>query len=984
MAFNKQKALEAARKFRDKGQRDRAIKEYLKVVREDPKDVRVWLKIGDLYAQKGAKAEATETYIKVAKFYSEQGFYLKAVAVYKQILKLDARMVEVNLKLAELYRQLGLVSDAMQHFETVAAFFHREGKTKEALATIRQLVDLDPENVATRIKLAELYSKEEMVEDAVTEFQTACDYLKRNGREDDYVKVAERLLWHKPERIELARELAALYLQRRDPRRALQKLQACFKADPRDVETLALLAQAFQALEQKGKTVSVLKELARVLTENGQRSQAEEVHRKILAYVPDDPDSLSFVGQKPAGRTPSPRPRADRLASIADAASMPGQNKPTGSVPIVEERSDAISPNLSLNAEPNLADGSSASAEVHADEIVKILTETDVYVKYGLHQKAVHHLRRIFDLDPGNVEARERLKDIYRSQGRERDAIIELTTLAEVVGATEPARAEGYLREILDLDANNQGAIELVHRYSLDISKVTTAALPAPLEEEVSEAIEFDLDSQSGSHLSGLDDALDFGDLDIEDGAVAAPEPGYRAPETLDPDAFDDLEISADSELTARAPSAGEEMSGTYEPLTHRAPSSLSFDEEEVVAEATMELRYDQAIEELDFDQAPAYAEPASFEARPRADSLEDRLDAALADEDLAIGERPTATGTTESVASNPFESTQDMDLADMAADSGIEEIHDISDFSGEVHDISDFGGELLEDSDQHLAVEEVEPVSAELSAEEYIESSEDLSLVPDPTQEVRVDNILEEVHSDAGALENDLDEADFYISQGLLEEARDILVLLQERYAGHPLVAAKLVELEDAEAAQIGGAPDIGDLDAGVGEIFSEDSANKPQVVVGNEVDESDAATHFDLGQAYREMGLLDEAVKEFQKVLALHSRQVQCHLMIGLCYRDQDKLSEAITQFKSGLYVANINEPEKFGLYYEIGISYESLSDPQEALYYYEMLAKKDPDYRDVAQRVANIRGSSGDKRKSTLDGDTDAALDGLAVKD
>ena len=230
MAINKNKLMDAARKARDKGQVDKAIKEYLKIVREDPKDVRVWLKIGDLYAKKGAKNEATETYLKVAKFYGEQGFYLKAVAVYKQILKLDPRLVEVNLKLAELYRQLGLMSDAMQHFEMVAAFFHREGKTKEALATIRQLVDLDPENVATRIKLAELYSKEGMVDAAVTEFGHACDYLRKHNRQDDFIKVAERLLWHKPENLELNRELATLYLQRGDSRRALQKLQTCFKA----------------------------------------------------------------------------------------------------------------------------------------------------------------------------------------------------------------------------------------------------------------------------------------------------------------------------------------------------------------------------------------------------------------------------------------------------------------------------------------------------------------------------------------------------------------------------------------------------------------------------------------------------------------------------------------------------------------------------------------------------------------------------------
>ena len=100
MAFNKEKVMDAARKFVEKNQLDKAVKEYLRIVQEDPKDVRVWLKIGDLYAKKGSKQDATETYLKVARFYQDQGFYLKAVAVYKQILKLDPRLVDVNLKLA--------------------------------------------------------------------------------------------------------------------------------------------------------------------------------------------------------------------------------------------------------------------------------------------------------------------------------------------------------------------------------------------------------------------------------------------------------------------------------------------------------------------------------------------------------------------------------------------------------------------------------------------------------------------------------------------------------------------------------------------------------------------------------------------------------------------------------------------------------------------------------------------------------------------
>jgi tetratricopeptide (TPR) repeat protein len=77
----------------------------------------------------------------------------------------------------------------------------------------------------------------------------------------------------------------------------------------------------------------------------------------------------------------------------------------------------------------------------------------------------------------------------------------------------------------------------------------------------------------------------------------------------------------------------------------------------------------------------------------------------------------------------------------------------------------------------------------------------------------------------------------------------------------------------------------------------------------------------------------------------------------MLGLCYREQGSLSEAISQFKAGLYVDPISTSEKYGLYYEIGTCYEQLDDPQEALYYYEMIVKKQPDYRDVSERVDRL---------------------------
>src|SRR4051812_2259426 len=502
--------MDAARKFVDKGQIDKAVKEYLRIVHEDPKDVRVWLKIGDLYAKKGSKQEAIETYLKVARFYHDQGFLHKSVAVYKQIVKLDARLVDVILKLAELYRQLGLMSEAMQHFESVAAHFHREGNTKEALATVKKLVDLDPENIATRIKLAELYSKEGLIDDAATEFQVACEQLRQQGRQDDFLKVAERLLWHKPDNQALNRELAGLYLRRNDPRRALQKLQACFKADPRDVETLGLLAQAFQALDQKAKTVSVLKELARIHVENKQRDHAGSVFRKILDLVPTDADALAYLGPAANSAVRSLASRAQpqpRQASQLPVPSMPSQvrgpdarfnftgalpqyepahARMTGSMPLIDaselsgvdfalpEYDDSdFSADMEPPPDPRLT---SADGERHAEEISKILAETDVYVKYGLHQKAVDHLRRVFTLDADNVEAHERLKDIFVSQGREQEAEVELLKLAEVVASSDPERAEAYLQELLAMNGTHTGAFELARRFRLRVARLSSVS----------------------------------------------------------------------------------------------------------------------------------------------------------------------------------------------------------------------------------------------------------------------------------------------------------------------------------------------------------------------------------------------------------------------------------------------------------------------------------------------------------------------------
>ena len=93
---NKTKIISQAQKFIQKGQWDKAIKELQKLTAEDPSDVRTLLKLGDVYAKKGDHENASKVYRQVAESYSDQGFFLKAVAVYKQILKHDPKHLEVT------------------------------------------------------------------------------------------------------------------------------------------------------------------------------------------------------------------------------------------------------------------------------------------------------------------------------------------------------------------------------------------------------------------------------------------------------------------------------------------------------------------------------------------------------------------------------------------------------------------------------------------------------------------------------------------------------------------------------------------------------------------------------------------------------------------------------------------------------------------------------------------------------------------------
>lgn len=173
MSFDKIKAMRNAEKCLAQGKIRAAINEYKRVVEHDPKDFGTLNILGDLYLKNSEEKEAVGCFSQVADYYNSQGFAQKAIAVYNKISRLKPDSLEVSAKLAQLYKSKGSYAEARFHFKTLAEQYQQRGQKIEALAIWKQIADLDPQDSATYLKIAEVYWQEEQKEEAAKAFAEA-------------------------------------------------------------------------------------------------------------------------------------------------------------------------------------------------------------------------------------------------------------------------------------------------------------------------------------------------------------------------------------------------------------------------------------------------------------------------------------------------------------------------------------------------------------------------------------------------------------------------------------------------------------------------------------------------------------------------------------------------------------------------------------------------------------------------------------------
>ncbi|MGH7407735.1 MAG: tetratricopeptide repeat protein, partial [Candidatus Methylomirabilales bacterium] len=309
MAFDKRKALQAALTFTQQGRLDKAIAEYQNILKADPNDLSVLNALGDLHARTGNRAEAIGHYMRLGDSYRTDGFAAKATAVYRKVIKLDPGNLQAQTLCADLYAEQGLVGEAKQQLLAIAEHYTRAGSTKEALAVYQKIVSLDPGNVAAATKLSELMARQGMGQDAYGQLARSAEQCLAAGQNAEAQKIFRRMLQINPKAFEARLGFGRL-LARTGSTEAARELKAAASLASDDAGQWTALGDGFREARDLGRAQEAYAKalrldpgrweirlgLAAVAAERGDVAQATEEIRQAAGSAAKAGKGQEVVG----------------------------------------------------------------------------------------------------------------------------------------------------------------------------------------------------------------------------------------------------------------------------------------------------------------------------------------------------------------------------------------------------------------------------------------------------------------------------------------------------------------------------------------------------------------------------------------------------------------------------------------------------------------------------------------------------------------
>jgi tetratricopeptide (TPR) repeat protein len=1049
MAVQRDKVIASAEKLVAKGKIEPAIKEYERLLEDNPNDVNTLNRIGDLWVRINRNDEAVKVFGKIADHYSKDGFFLKAIAIFKKINKLDPSKLDIYAKLADLYAKQGLAMEAKSQYQVLADYYLKHGDPGNALLIYKKISELDPNSINVHVKLADLHSQVNNTAEALKEYDRVGRMLLKRGMLDEAVQVfrkalkidakntdlvdslvtalleakdfenakqivdaaleanrdspkllammgriqlgrgdaagaratLERAISADPNEPVVRETLTELYLKQNDLNRALEMiapvaeralgrgerhaaiemLNRILRVHSGHTPTLERLVALYTRLNEETNILASMNSLAEAHIARGSFEEASKVLEKLIQREPQNAQhrtKLQFVRSQmggvdtlpPRSSTPAHPPApavqlpALEIEEPAPSFDIGGLSEPDLTFDLdaspaieVDFELDAPAPAPQPAARPvapppppqrlqpavELAAAEIVETSDDLDFITEHLTEAEVFAKYGLAEKAAEHLRAVLERAPKNLTAHERLFRILLEEG-------------EIDGARVAAQAyTNLLVEKGDTAAINAVKTEFLTRgHTFEPEPARAPARPAPVAAPPPPApapepeLEFDFGSPTGELSFDLDASAPEIEFDIEE---------------------------PDEEVAAPVLEAVPEFDFTPEP----------------VAELTFEEEFEFTSEPLPDAFSDALAEPIPESPVNRV--AEPEPEPAFADESTAPIH--AFTGDLPSIEEVAEPEPMPVEESPFFGDAGF----DNAGFDNPGLDLEELPLEEIGEIDFYIEQELFDEARRKLETlDARFPGNADLA-----TRRERLESTARAAAAAAAAalprppvLSRDEIESELLFA--IPDEDDEVMFTpppsppaLMPPPAGEPLLSAALAEEEnlfadednffdlaaelESELADEEDVVALSEEEQSLEEIFKEFKKGVEQ-----QLDSEDYDTHYNLGIAYKEMGLIDEAIGEFQLASKDPKRAVECASMLGLCFLEKGMPQLAIKWYRKGLEMPEISQEEHVGLLYDLASAYQEVGDTENAQRAFMEVYGMNSNYRDIVTRIKALEDS------------------------
>lgn len=901
MAFNKTKIVETAQKYLNQGKIPQAIEQYQQLLQREPEDQVTLMTIGDLYVRAHDIRQALDYFERLAQLFANDGFTSKSIAIYKKIAKLAPDEIGPLERLAELYVQQGVMSEARPIYLQLAEAHLKANRTSLAVEVLKKLLELSPDNLRVQVRLAELYENIGQPRAAAEAFTGAAQRMLEKGEVKEAQRLADRaakadpsnpgglalkasilaesgqsnealaLLEKATPTEETSTLLTEMYLQSGDAEKAVAMGRKAIARGAPHFGVAYNVALALIGAGEADRGVQLLGETVKPATDAGDTERLAQMLGTASAQLPGRLEPLEWRAQV-YRRTGDTYHLPEALAAIAavatDARDLPrakaayeellrndpeNENYRQSLAHVCAQMGLEAPVHVDAEAPPQVditpVEAAPVLPEPQLDEeterfVQQALTDVDLFSSYGLTQKGIDLLESVLQRVPNHAPTLEKLLDLCLGAGNDRrtaDLAAHLQQIHTDRGDSGNAERFAELRRRFERAA---GRTETAAAEPPPAEFAVPTAPPAPPPEQVEEV-----------EAEPVEDEVHEVDLSEEWATVA---------ETAPPDA---------------------------------APPPPAVPVE--AAEPESEFRMDIDVEEGP-PAVPAEPAPAEVPASPP---------------DEAVGYEFSPDDVTELAPQPPQPARAEPEPQPVGAQSP-----------------SSNGRPTAEVLDE-LSAEAAEGVEASAAAEEAAYEIESARRPAEPAA-MTSDQFLSELGAEL---------EDFEISA--------------------PPPAGKASGKQAAPSA----APPRGrkQMDQ-LREVFDEFKAEMGEVGDA-EAEAEDLETHYNLGIAYREMGLLEEAIGEFQKVAKSikggrpFRYSMQCYTLLGLSFMDKNQPKIAAIWYEQALRTPELDQESILAVRYDLGVAHELAGDSRAALDSFSQVYAMNIDYRDVAERITALSKQS-----------------------